>query len=39
MQAPRAIPDHLWDELFAEMGCDRDRALLEFYVVLRCQGE
>jgi integrase len=22
----------LWDELFAVMGCDRDRALLEFYV-------
>jgi integrase len=32
IQAPRAIPDHRWDELFAEMGCDRDRALLEFYV-------
>jgi integrase len=31
-QAPRAIPDHRWEELFAEMGCDRDRALLEFYV-------
>jgi integrase len=31
-KAPRAIPDHLWDELFAAMGCDRDRALLEFYV-------
>ena len=31
-QAPRAIPDHRWDELSAEMGCDRDRALLEFYV-------
>jgi integrase len=31
-QAPRAIPDALWDELFAAMGCDRDRALLEFYV-------
>jgi hypothetical protein len=31
-QAPRAIPDHRWDELFAEMSCDRDRALLEFYV-------
>jgi integrase len=29
---PRAIPDALWDELFAAMGCDRDRALLEFYV-------
>jgi integrase len=32
VQAPRAIPDHRWDEVFAEMGCDRDRALLEFYV-------
>ncbi|MGH3527747.1 MAG: tyrosine-type recombinase/integrase [Pseudonocardiaceae bacterium] len=31
-QVPRAIPDHRWDELFAVMGCDRDRALLEFYV-------
>ena len=31
-RAPRAIPDALWDELFALMGCDRDRALLEFYV-------
>lgn len=25
---PRAIPDRLWDELFAQMKCDRDRALL-----------
>jgi len=31
-QAPRAIPDGLWDELFTAMGCDRDRGLLEFYV-------
>lgn len=31
-QAPRAIPDELWDELFAAMTCDRDRALLSFYV-------
>jgi site-specific recombinase XerC len=31
-QAPRAAADHLWDELFAAMGCDRDRAVLEFYV-------
>ena len=31
-QAPRAIPDPRWDELFAEMSCDRDRALLEFCV-------
>jgi integrase len=32
VQAPRSIPDQLWGELFAAMGCDRDRALLEFYV-------
>jgi hypothetical protein len=32
VQAPRAIPDQRWDEFFAEMGCDRDRGLLEFYV-------
>lgn len=31
-QAPRSIPDAMWDELFAAMGNDRDRALLEFYV-------
>jgi integrase len=31
-QAPRAIADHRWDELLSAMGCDRDRALLEFYV-------
>ncbi|MDT0427203.1 MULTISPECIES: tyrosine-type recombinase/integrase [Streptomyces] len=29
---PRSIPDRLWDELFNRMGCERDRALLEFYV-------
>jgi integrase len=29
---PRSIPDRLWDELFERMGCERDRALLEFYV-------
>ncbi|MGW0248357.1 tyrosine-type recombinase/integrase [Nocardia goodfellowii] len=29
---PRAIPDMLWDELFAAMSCDRDRALLLCYV-------
>ena len=27
-QSPRAIPDPLWDELLATVGCDRDRALL-----------
>ena len=31
-RAPRSIPDALWDELFASMGNDRDRALLAFYV-------
>jgi len=31
-QLPRAMPDRLWDELFAAMGCDRDRALLSMYV-------
>ena len=29
---PRAIPDPQWDELFALMGCVRDRALLACYV-------
>jgi integrase len=29
---PRSLPDHLFDALFAVMGCDRDRALLAFYV-------
>jgi integrase len=29
---PRSIPDRLWDELFAVLECDRDRALLEFFV-------
>jgi len=29
---PRAIPDLMWDELFAAMTCDRDRALLLCYV-------
>lgn len=28
---PRVIPDQLWDELFAAMTCDRDRALMLFY--------
>lgn len=31
-QLPRAIPDPLWDELFAAMTCHRDRALLALYV-------
>ena len=31
-QAPRSIPDHLWGEVFEAMTCDRDRALLAFYV-------
>ncbi len=29
---PRALPDRLFDALFAVAGCDRDRALLAFYV-------
>ncbi len=28
---PTVIPDDLWDELFASMTCDRDRALMLFY--------
>lgn len=29
---PRSIPDTLWDKLFEQMRCDRDRALLSCYV-------
>jgi hypothetical protein len=29
---PRALSDRLFDALFAVAGCDRDRALLAFYV-------
>ena len=29
---PRAISDRQWDELFAQMRCDRDRALLACYI-------
>jgi integrase len=29
---PRAIPDAQWEELFAQMRCNRDRALLACYV-------
>ena len=32
VRQPRSIPDGLWDELFTVMTCDRDRALLAFYV-------
>jgi integrase len=31
-RVPRSLPDHLFDALFAVMRCDRDRALLAFYV-------
>ena len=31
-QRPRSIPDRLFDELFAAIGCHRDRAILAFYV-------
>ena len=29
---PRQIPDERFDELFARLGCDRDRALIAFWV-------
>ena len=29
---PKGLPDRLFDDLFAAMGCHRDRALLAFYV-------
>ena len=29
---PRALSDRCWDELFAVLRCDRDRALLACYV-------
>lgn len=29
---PRSIPDELFDELFAALVCDRDRAIVSFYV-------
>jgi integrase len=29
---PRQIPDERFDELFARLGCDRDRALVAFWV-------
>jgi integrase len=32
VRQPRAIPDPQWEELFARMGCTRDRALLSCYV-------
>lgn len=31
-RAPRSIPDDRWSDLFDMMGCDRNRALLAFYV-------
>ena len=36
---PRSIPDALWDELFAAMVCERDRALMEFYVSSGARAE
>ncbi|MFD5242881.1 tyrosine-type recombinase/integrase [Streptomyces tendae] len=36
---PRAIPDRLWEELFAAMNCDRDRALLEIFVSSGARAE
>ncbi|CAM5343359.1 Tyrosine recombinase XerC [Streptomyces tanashiensis] len=32
VRQPRAIPDQQWNELFEQMGCARDRALLSCYV-------
>lgn len=29
---PKGLPDHVFGQLFAAMGCDRDRALLAFFV-------
>lgn len=29
---PRQIPDEMFDKLFARLGCDRDRALVAFWV-------
>jgi site-specific recombinase XerD len=31
-RVPRGLPDDFFDSLFATMACDRDRALLAFYV-------
>jgi integrase len=31
-QPPRSVPDAMWDELFEALTCDRDRALMEFFV-------
>ncbi|MFF7415790.1 tyrosine-type recombinase/integrase, partial [Streptomyces lydicus] len=36
---PRSIPDALWDELFAAMVCERDRALLDCYVTSGARAE
>jgi integrase len=35
----RAIPDAQWDELFARMGCNRDRALLACWVSSGARAE
>jgi integrase len=37
--APRSIPDAMWDELFAAVGNDRDRALLELFVSTAARAE
>ena len=31
-RVPRGVPDEMFDELFARLSCDRDRALLAFWV-------
>src|SRR5262249_32174739 len=32
VRLPRQIPDGMFDKLFARLGCDRDRALVAFWV-------
>jgi integrase len=31
-RVPRGVPDEMFDELFARVSCDRDRALLAFWI-------
>lgn len=31
-RVPRGVPDEMFDELFARLSCDRDRALLAFWI-------
>ncbi|MBO1741587.1 tyrosine-type recombinase/integrase [Leifsonia sp. TF02-11] len=38
-RAPRSIPDAMWDEFFAQMPSDRDRALVACYVSSGARAE